>query len=180
MPPDLPAGDPSDVAAGDPSDVALKSRNPNAAEQPAPRERAKQLHVEAQRRYLERKRQRGPAFAACWQQLNAKEQKTAAAFGFDAATWDVRQTEDVSSVIGEAWDGMECCDDRCDEDCPGHMPNDSPIPAWLLPWDALSTQLTTAAMRLGHTEELWDDDDLTRSTSLEDVGDTEWVTTKST
>ena len=119
MPPDLPAGDPSDVAAGDPSDVALKSRNPNAAEQPAPRERAKQLHVEAQRRYLERKRQRGPAFAACWQQLNAKEQKTAAAFGFDAATWDVRQTEDVSSVIGEAWDGMECCDDRCDEDFQG-------------------------------------------------------------
>jgi hypothetical protein len=75
MAPDLPAGDPSDVAAGDPSDVALKSRDPNAAEQPAPRERAKQLHVEAQRRYLERKRQRGPAFAACWQQLSAKEQK---------------------------------------------------------------------------------------------------------
>ena len=156
IPPDLPAGDRS-------SDAVLKPRDPNAVEhaveQPASAERAKQLHVEAQRRYLDRKRQRSLAFAACWQQLSAKKQKAAAALGFDAATWDIRQTGDVSSVVGEAWDGMQCCDDRCDEDCPGHVPDESPIPAWLLPWDALSTQLTSAAIRLGYTEELWEDDE---------------------
>jgi len=49
------------------------------------------------------------------------------------------------------------CDAACDEDCDGasHGAGESPIVAWLLPWQALSPQSRAAALLLGYNKTQW-------------------------
>ena len=118
-------------------------------------ERAKKLHAEAQQRLRERKRQLGPAYERCWTKLCESERAAAIAFGFNSSSWDCRASGDCRP-FGDAWDGKEECDEECDEGCAGHTPDEEPVPAWLLPWDALSTTFREAAANLGYSKRRWD------------------------